>query len=48
MRMRPNMRRNGRPSRANHELNMTGIWQRNNYEHIIRGERFREYLELYR
>ena len=25
-------------SRAKHELNMTGIWQRNYYEHIIRNE----------
>ena len=26
-------------SRAGRELNMTGIWQRNYYEHIIRNER---------
>jgi REP element-mobilizing transposase RayT len=25
-------------SRANHELNMTGIWQRNYYDHIIRND----------
>jgi REP element-mobilizing transposase RayT len=26
-------------SRAGHELNMTGIWQRNYYEHIVRNDR---------